>query len=63
MTATLSDRNCSCAKTGTKVWCWMKKITDPWREMMHEKIISEVKQIKIKCSVKALNYSYDSYAT
>ncbi|KAI0230383.1 hypothetical protein LSAT2_019270 [Lamellibrachia satsuma] len=41
VTATVSDTSCSCAKTGTKVWCWMKKMTDLWREMMHEKIISE----------------------
>ncbi|KAI0227875.1 hypothetical protein LSAT2_021635 [Lamellibrachia satsuma] len=41
VTTTISDSSCSCAKTGTKVWCWMKKMTDQWREMMHEKIISE----------------------
>ncbi|KAI0229749.1 hypothetical protein LSAT2_019817, partial [Lamellibrachia satsuma] len=38
---TVGDKSCSCEKTGTNVWCWMKKMTDLWREMMHEKIISE----------------------
>ena len=47
MTATVSDTSCPCAKTGTKVWCWMKNMTDLWREMMHEKIISEVNKLKL----------------
>ncbi|KAI0221865.1 Methyltransferase FUS9 [Lamellibrachia satsuma] len=39
--STVGDTNCSCAKTRTNVWCWMMKMTDLWREMMHEKTISE----------------------
>ena len=39
----VSDTSCSCAKTGTNEWCSVMKMTDLWREMMHEKLISEVK--------------------
>ena len=52
MAVTVGDKSCSCEKTGTNVWCWMKKMTDLWREMMHEKIISEVKQIKLSVPSK-----------
>ena len=50
--STVGDTNCSCAKTGTNVWCWMKKMTDLWREMMHEKIISEVNKLKLSVPSK-----------
>ena len=50
--STVSDTNCSCAKTRANVWCWMMKMTDLWRDMMHEKIISEVKQIKLSVPLK-----------
>ncbi|KAI0220000.1 hypothetical protein LSAT2_028461 [Lamellibrachia satsuma] len=38
---TLDSATCTCTKTGTDVWCRYRAMTDIWREMMHEDIISE----------------------
>ena len=43
--ATVSSGSCPCSNVMTNVRCSLRKMTDIWREMMYEKIISKVKQL------------------
>ena len=50
MIATLDLASCPCTNTGTDVWCRYRAMTDIWREMMHEEIISEVNSLKFNAT-------------
>ena len=47
MIITEDSATCPCNKNVTDEWCMFKALTDIWREMMHEKVISEVSSFNL----------------
>ena len=47
MITTIDSATSPCNKNVTNGWCIFKALTDIWREMMHEKAISEVSSFKV----------------
>ena len=39
--------NCPCQNNITDQWCMFRAMTDIWRDMMQEKVISEVRSLKV----------------
>ena len=61
MIATLDRASCPCTNTGPDVWCRYRAMTDIWREMMHEKIISEVNSLKFNAKMPDIANKYISW--